>query len=55
MFDNEEIKPNYLDEEEVQTNFTFEKSLIDQSDFLLLCWWVGTADEFLMFLSCSIN
>ena len=25
MFDNEEIKPNYLDEEEVQTNFYLRK------------------------------
>ena len=37
MFDNEEIKPNYLDEEEVQTNFYLrKKSLIDQSDFFVV-------------------
>ena len=40
MFDNEEIKPNYLDEEEVQTNFYLrKKSLIDQSDFFVVAWW----------------
>ena len=48
MFDNEEIKPNYLDEEEVQTNFYLrKKSLIDQSDFFVVMpGGVGTADEF---------
>ena len=47
MFDNEEIKPNYLDEEEVQTNFYLrKKSLIDQSDFFVVMpGGVGTLDE----------
>ena len=58
MFDNEEIKPNYLDEEEVQANFYLrKKSLIDQSDFFVVMpGGVGTADEFFdVFNHLSLN
>ena len=58
MFDNEKIKPNYLDEEEVQTNFYLrKKSLIDQSDFFVVMpGGVGTADEFFdVFNHLSLN